>query len=106
MSMRVMDMQVLVQKTADMAKIQQVQHQETNLKQHEMANQIVAQTQQNTQTINKPLANESKLVHEKQEKEDQAKKNRKKRGNLENGENTEEHTQLDMNRGNNLDILA
>ena len=106
MSMRIMDMQVLVQKTTDVAKIQQAQHQETNLKQQDMANQIVAQTQQNTKTVNKPLANESKLVHEKQEKENNAKKSRKKRGDHENEENTEEHTQLDLNRGNKLDILA
>ena len=106
MSMKIMDMQVLIQKTADVAKIQQVQHQETNLRQQEMANQIAAQTQQNTQNVNKPQANQSKLVHEKQDKEEQAKKSRKKRGNNKKEENTEECKQLDPNRGNNLDILA
>jgi len=99
-------MQVLVQKTGDMAKIQQVQHQETNLKQHEMANQIVAQTQQNTQSVNQPSASESKLVHEKEEKDNNNKKNRKKRGNSINEENTEDCNPLDPNRGNKLDILA
>lgn len=100
-------MQVLIQKTTEVAKIQQIQHQETNLKQHEMAHQIAAQTQQNTKTVNKPLANEAKLVHEKQEHENNEKKRRKKRGDIEKEENTEEeHTKLDVNRGNNLDILA
>lgn len=106
MGMRIMDMQVLIQKTTDVAKIQQVQHQETNLRQQEMAHQIVAQTQQNTQTVNKPQANQAKLVHEKQEKEEEQKKSRKKRGNNGNEENTEEHKLLDPNRGNKLDILA
>ncbi len=106
MSMKIMDMQVLIQKTADVAKIQHVQNQETNLRQQEMAQQIAAQTQQNTQNVNKPQANQGKLIHEKQEKEEQAKKSRKKRGNNGNEENIEEHKQLNPNQGNKLDILA
>lgn len=109
MSMRIMDMQVLVQKSTDVAKIQQIQHQENNLRQQEIASHIVENTNKNTQTVNKPLANESKLVHEKQDNEEKHKKNRNKRGNdeiKENKENTEEHPRLDTNRGTNLDILA
>ena len=106
MSMKIMDMQVLIQKTADVAKIQQVQNQETNLRQQEMTNQIAAQTQQNTKNVNKPQANQSKLVHEKHDKEEQAKKSRKKRGNKEKKENTEDCKQIDPIRGNSLDILA
>lgn len=106
MSMKIMDMQVLIQKTADVSKIQQVQNQESNIRQQELTNQIVAQTQQNTHSINRPPANQAKLVHEKQEQEEHSKKNRKKRGNIGNIENKEEHKQLaDPNRGNNLDIL-
>jgi len=104
--MKIMDMQVLIQKTADVAKIQQVQNQETNLRQQEMTNQIAAQTQQNTKNVNKPQANQAKLVHEKHDKEEEAKKSRKKRGNKENKENTEDCKQIDPIRGNSLDILA
>lgn len=106
MSMKIMDMQVLIQKTADVAKIQHVQNQESNVRQQESANQIAFQTQQNTHAINKPPENQAKFVHEKQEKEEEAKKNRKKRGNVNKEENTEEHKHLDPNRGNKLDILA
>lgn len=106
MSMKIMDMQVLVQKTADVAKIQHVQNQESNIRQQEMANQIAAQTQQNTHSINKPPENQAKFVHQKQEKEEETKKNKKKRGNVRKEENTEEQKHLDPDRGNKLDILA
>jgi len=106
MSMRMTDVQVLVQKTGDIAKIQQVHNQENNLRQQENAGTIAENTNKNTKTVNKPKANEGKLVHEKQEQEQQAKKNKNKRGNDEKKENTEEHPHLDPNRGTNLDILA
>lgn len=106
MSMKIMDMQVLVQKTADVAKMQQVHNQESNVRQQEMTNQIAAQTQQNTHNVNKPLANQSKFVHEKQEKDDQTKKSKKKRGKILQAENTEEGNKLAPNCGNKLDILA
>jgi hypothetical protein len=100
------DMQVLVQKTGDVARIQQVQHQENNLRQQEIAGSIMQNTNKNTQSVNKPQANEGKLVHEKQEQEEQAKKKKNKRGNDGKKENIEEHSHLDPNRGSNLDILA
>ncbi len=109
MSIRIMDMQVLVQKTTDVAKIQHVQQQENNLRQQEIASHIIESTKKNTQTVNKPLANESKLVHEKYDQEEKNKKNKNKRGNdenKENKENAEEHPRLDSNKGFNLDILA
>lgn len=106
MSMKIMDMQVLVQKTTDVAKVQHVQNQESNLRQQEMANQIVSQTQQNTHNVNQPLSSQSKLVHEKEEKDEKTKKNRRKKGNQTQEENTEESKNLDPNRGKKLDIMA
>lgn len=106
MSMKIMDMQVLIQKTADVAKIQHVQNQESNVRQQESANQIAAQTQQNTHSINRTPEHQAKLVHEKQEKEEDAKKNKKKRGNVGKEANNKKDDQLDPDRGNKLDIMA
>lgn len=106
MSIRSMDMQVLVQKTGDVARIQQIQNQENNFRQQEISSNILENTNKKSQTVNKTQSNEGKLVHEKQEKEEQSKKNKNKRGNSVKKENTEEHQQLDPNRGTNLDILA
>lgn len=110
MGMRIMDMQVMVQKTGEVAKIQQAQLQENNFRQQEIGSSIVANTNKNTHSVNKPEANEGKLVHDKQEGEKGSGKNKKKKGNSENKENTkdnaDEHKQLDPNRGTNLDILA
>lgn len=106
MSMKIMDMQVLIQKTADVAKIQHVQNQESNVRQQEFANQIAAQTQQNTHSINRAPEHQSKLVHEKQEKEEEAKKNKKKRGNVSKEANNKKDDHLDPDRGNKLDIMA
>ena len=105
MSIRSTDMQVLIQKVGDVAKLQQIQQHEVNLKQQEFNSQILDQTVKNTHTVNQTLRDESALVHEKQEKEEKSKKNRNKKGNADNKENSkEQHRNLEPGRGDKLDI--
>ncbi len=107
MSIRSTDMQVLIQKVGDVAKLQQIQQHEVNLKQQEFNNQILDQTIKNTHTVNQTLRDESALVHEKQENEENAKKKRNKRGNIDNKENSkEQHKNLEPGRGDKLDIIV
>jgi len=106
MSIRTTDMQVLIQKTGDVAKLQQIHQQELVSKQQEFNNLNVEQTVKNTHTVNKTLRDESALVHEKQEKEKQSKKNQNKEGNGKSEENNKGETKiLDPGRGINVDIV-
>ncbi|PKM77687.1 MAG: hypothetical protein CVU90_06305 [Firmicutes bacterium HGW-Firmicutes-15] len=107
MSIRSTDMQVLIQKVGDVAKLQQIQQHEVNIKQQEFNSQIMDQTSKITHTINQTLRDESALVHEKQEKEEKAKKNKNNKGNSDNKENSKEHTKnLEPGRGDKLDIIV
>lgn len=106
MSIKSVDMQVLIQKTSDVARIQQIQNQGNNFRQQEISSNILQDTNQNTQTVKKPPAGEGKLVHEKQEHEKNSSQDERKRGNKAKKSNSEEEKQLDPNRGGKLDILA
>ena len=106
MTIRSMDMQVLIQRVNDVSRVQQVNQQENNTKQQEFNNQISNQTAQNTHAVNQALRDESALVHEKEKQEKKSKKNKEKKGITDNKENTnEEHVRLEPNRGNNVDII-
>ncbi|MDD3267757.1 MAG: hypothetical protein PHX14_00415, partial [Syntrophomonadaceae bacterium] len=80
MSIRSIDMQVLVHKVGDVAKVQQAQQLENSNRQQESTQQIGQQTHIDVKTVNQPLRNEHADVHEKQEKENQEKKSRAKKG--------------------------
>ena len=107
MSIRSTDMQVLIQKVGDVAKLQQIQQQELSVKQQEFNNQIMDQTLKNTHAVNQTLRDESALVHEKQEKDEKAKKSKNKAGNTDNKENIKEkHKNMEPGRGDKLDIIV
>lgn len=79
MSIRSVDMQVLVQKTGDIARIQAAHQVEGQHKMMENTQNISAQNENIARRVNDPLRNESKLVHDKEEQEkDQKKKQRDK----------------------------
>lgn len=104
MTIRSIDMQVLVQKVGDVAKIQQAQQSDHTNRQQEFAQQIAQQTEKNTKTVNQPLQNQSKLIHEKQEKERQSGKYRKKEGKKDHKENNDDNVIFDTHKGTTIDI--
>jgi hypothetical protein len=86
MTIRSIDMQILIPKVTDVAKVQQIQQQEHNIRQQENANHIARETTRNTNTVNQPLRDEAALVHEKEE--EKHKKNKEKKGKNQNVTNT------------------
>lgn len=109
MTIRSIDMQVLVQKVNDVGKIQNAYQQENNARQQENANQIVQQTVKNTQTVSQSVRSESALIHEKEEKEKKSKKKMQKKGdseNTENNRNSKQQTTINRVQGRNIDIIA
>ncbi|MDD4803245.1 MAG: hypothetical protein PHF24_09955 [Syntrophomonas sp.] len=106
MSIRSTDMQVLIQKVGDVAKLQQIQQQESNIKQQELNYQILDQTAKNTHTVNKTLRDEAALVHEKEEKEKNSRKNKNNKGISDDNENDKEKNRImEPGRGDRLDII-
>lgn len=79
MSIRSLDMQVLVQKASDVAKVQHNQHQEIISRQDEFAQNIIRQTTQNSKTVQNTNKSEKGLIQEKPN-QDKRKNQAKKRG--------------------------
>lgn len=108
MTIRSLDMQVLVQKVGDVAKVQQAQQAENNSRQQELLQSIDQQTKQRSKTVNQTQKNESAFVHEKeeQEKEKKSKKKSKGKGNKGNKENKENSLVKDSRKGKNIDFTV
>ena len=78
MTIRSVDMQVLIQKVGDVARIQQSQQLENNSRQQEFTQQISQQTDKNVKTVNQMLRNERSYVHENRKGAIRKKKQAKK----------------------------
>jgi hypothetical protein len=66
MTIRSIDMQVLVQKVGEVAKIQQAEKTSQHIKQQSFLEQIAQQTEVVSKTVNEASASESGLIREKQ----------------------------------------
>lgn len=106
MTIRSLDMQVLVQKVSDVGKIQQAQQVEGQQRQQESAQNIAAQTERVSRTVNKSLRNEGKKVHEKEAREEggQGKKRDDQSGGKE--ERTTQAAPGSLNKGPGIDIVV
>ncbi len=105
MTIRSVDMQVLIQKVGDIARIQQSQQLENNSRQQEFAQQISQQTDKDAKTVNHLLKNERAHVHEKQEKEE-AEKRRAKKGKSGKMANTDKTGRVTDKSVHKLDIIV
>lgn len=105
MTIRSVDMQVLVQKTLDIARVQQAQQVEGQHRQMEFAQNITAQNEKIARSVNDPLRNEAKLVHEKEEQEKNSKKQKNEKEEEEEKSNDKKSASpRESGRGNRLDI--
>ncbi|MEA1960037.1 MAG: hypothetical protein U9N81_01885 [Bacillota bacterium] len=102
MTIRSMDMQVLVQKVNEVTRIQHSQQQEQMNRQQDLASQINQQTIRNSKSVSAPLKNESKIVHEKEEKE---KESRKKNKNKQKPEKEKDGTQNESGSSHKIDFM-
>lgn len=108
MSIRSVDMQVLVQKTGDIARIQAAHQVEGQHKMMENTQNINAQNENIARRVNDPLRNESKLVHEKEEQEKNQKKHQREKDNEGETGNKQEKVKNKLKDGENhhLDITV
>lgn len=101
MTIRSIDMQVLVQKVGDVAKIQQAQ-QVGSYQQEEFANKIAKETDKFSKTVNKTGESRHKKVDEKEEKERQSRKRYRNKKDVK----TDDEKTSDSGNGGNLDIIV
>lgn len=104
MTIRSVDMQVLVQKVGEVGKVQAAQQADYNTRQQETIQDIGKQNEKLSKTVNQTSANQSKLVHEKHEKEKKSPKKTEKRGNKKQREKTNKLLEINEAKGNNIDI--
>jgi hypothetical protein len=104
MSIRSVDMQVLVQKVGDISRVQQAHQVEEHKRQQEFTQAIAQQTEHNTKEINQPLRSEDAYVHERQKEGEKEKKEQEKKGKKEETANTDNKGQNLSQSGRRLDI--
>ena len=106
MTIRSIDMQVLVQKVGEVAKLQQTEKTDQQVRQQSFLEQIAQQTEQVSHTVNQTPASEAALIREKQS--DKKKKSpHKKNADPRNSDDEEAaNWPNDPDRGSNLDIRA
>lgn len=66
MTIRSIDMQVLVQKVGEVSKLQQIEKTDQQVRQQAFLEQIAQQTEQVSTTVNQTPASEAALIREKQ----------------------------------------
>ncbi|MGE5371331.1 MAG: hypothetical protein ACM3QZ_05010 [Solirubrobacterales bacterium] len=92
MSIRSMDLQVLIPRASEVSKAQQIQMQENNLRQAEIATQVAQQAEKTETTVTRSPASEELLIREQPEREKKHGKEGKKEGNKENSANKDNTT--------------
>lgn len=104
MSIRSIDMQVLVPKVNDVARIQQTHQVDHLRRQQEFSQLIVQETQHNTRDVNKMFKSEHTDIHERQEKQKKEKNSQEKKGKSENEANIDNMAVKPQDSGHLLDI--
>lgn len=104
MSIRSVDMQVLVQKAGDVARVQQTHQIEQDRRQQEFNHAIIQQTNHNTKEVNQTLKGEDVYVQDRQEKQKKQKKDQENKGNEETTANNENKSVKSPKQGHHLDI--
>ncbi|MBO8159377.1 hypothetical protein [Thermosyntropha sp.] len=103
MTIKSIDMQVLVQKIGDVAKIKQAEQSNANNRQQDFIMQISQDTQKYSKTVHQALAAEKKFVHEREERKDKSRYKGKKKENN-NIVDSKKEDEINSDKGNNIDI--
>ncbi|NLB17225.1 MAG: hypothetical protein GX825_00450 [Syntrophomonadaceae bacterium] len=107
MSMKIPDLQMVVSKSNEVARIQQAALQEHATKRQEVAAQLTAQTQMKEETVFKSSRGEQALIVERQDDEKQRRKKRnKQQRETEKNASKDDAIMMEKKSGVNLDILV
>lgn len=106
MTIRSVDMQVLVQKIGDVARVQQTEKSDHQSRQQQFLQQIAQQTEINSNVVNQALASESTLIRDKQSDKKNKRSSPKKQPQTSADDQQVSEWGSDPDRGSNLDIRA
>ncbi len=106
MTIRTVDMQVLIPKSSEIAKLQQVQQQENQVRQQENTQQINAETVKTTTNVNDPQKSEASHIYDKQEEEKRRRKARKGKAGGKDESEEEKGKRSLLNASGHLDITV
>lgn len=104
MTIRSLDMQVLVQKVGEVARIQQTDQVGANRKQQEFAEAINAQTTKNTKAVPEVEQHKAQLSANKDKDQDKKKSKRKSRKAGFRNKDLDSELSTDPDKGHNIDI--
>ncbi|MGI6435410.1 MAG: hypothetical protein ACOX0F_08630 [Syntrophomonadaceae bacterium] len=104
MSIKSVDMQVLVQKVGDVARMQHTQHNEANHRQGEFSQVMVNQTIANRQTVRELKEPDTKTVHERQAGEQEKERSRDQNRPAEKQSEPDQEIFRDFHKGSTIDI--
>ncbi|MGE5416624.1 MAG: hypothetical protein ACM3UZ_07665 [Acidobacteriota bacterium] len=93
MSMKIIDMQVLLPRASEVSRVQQIHQQEHDQKQQEFIAQMAVQAEKAEAEVRRTPRNEESIIREKPEREKNSEKRQKKEGKQETEENTENKDQ-------------
>ena len=105
MSLKIPELQVMLHKTSEISRTQQLQMQENAQRQQEIASQMAQQSKKTESTVNHTPPGEEAVVRDKQEREKKRDNDRQKAGKSENKENRKDIPKTDPNRDSIIDIL-
>ncbi|HOV43475.1 MAG TPA: hypothetical protein PLE01_06140 [Syntrophothermus lipocalidus] len=108
MTVRTVDLQVLIPRSSEVARVQHNQQQANQNQQQELTAQLLQQTVRNENTINPSLEGQKALIREREEKGKKDKKRQAAAGKTENEENKLEQGPLweSPGLGGRIDIKA
>ncbi len=104
MSIRSVDMQVLVQKVGEIARIQQAQGTSANQRQSEFSQLITAQTVAQRHTVQESNDPEAKTMQKKESKHQDRQQQGERRGGDEARQDQDQAIFRDYHKGNTIDI--
>ena len=106
MTIRSIDMQVLVQKVGEVSKLQQIEKTDQQVRQQAFLEQIAQQTEQVSTTVNQTPASEAALIREKQSDKKKKSPHKKNADHSESEEEEATNWANDQDRGSKLDIRS
>lgn len=104
MTIRSVDMQVLVQKAGDVARVQQSHQIDQDRRQQEFNQAMIQQINHNTKEVNQTRKGEDVYIQERQEKQKKQKNEQENKGNDETTANNENKSVKSPTQGHRVDI--
>lgn len=104
MTIKSIDMQVLVPKVGEVARIQQIQQTEANHRQQEFSQLIMDQTQAHSTTVRETTENQGRTIQERESSEKKKRQSKSQSDKRSDADQTDGEMFKDFHKGGTIDI--